>query len=226
MSRRIILSSNEQQIQTILLNVVNELAAKSNKPPVQLRIAGGWVRDKLMGLESNDIDIAIDTMTGEPFALAVKEYMHQNGFHMSQVSKIQMNPDKSKHLETATARILGLDIDFVNLRSEKYQEDSRNPQIVSKFNKEFGTPLEDALRRDITINSLFYNIHTNEVEDFTGHGLDDLEKKLIRTPMPPLQTLTDDPLRVLRVIRFCTRFGYKLSEDIIDAAKQPSLRVL
>jgi tRNA nucleotidyltransferase (CCA-adding enzyme) len=84
-----------------------------------------------MGKESNDIDIAIDTMTGEPFALAVKEFLHKEGQKMSRVSKIQVNPEKSKHLETATAKVLGFELDFVNLRSETYQEDSRNPQIVS-----------------------------------------------------------------------------------------------
>jgi tRNA nucleotidyltransferase (CCA-adding enzyme) len=170
-----------------------------------------------MGLESNDIDIAIDTMNGEPFAVAVKEYMQSNGFHMSQVSKIQMNPEKSKHLETATARVLGQDVDFVNLRSETYHEHSRNPQV------EFGTPLEDALRRDLTINALFYNLHTNQVEDFSGHGLKDLEDRFARTPLPPYQTLLDDPLRVLRIIRFATRFGYNIDQEIRNAARNPTV---
>jgi len=92
-------------------------------------------------LESNDIDIAIDTMSGEPFALAVKDYMESNGYHMSHVAKIQMNPEKSKHSETATARISDQEIDFVNLRSETYHEHSRNPLV------EFGSPLEDAMRK-------------------------------------------------------------------------------
>jgi tRNA nucleotidyltransferase (CCA-adding enzyme) len=168
-----------------------------------------------MGMDSNDIDIAIDTMSGEPFALAVKDYMERNGYHMSQVSKIQMNPEKSKHLETATARLLDQEIDFVNLRSETYHEHSRNPEV------EFGSPLEDALRRDLTINSLFYNLHTNQVEDFTGHGLEDMKNQYARTPLPPFQTLLDDPLRLLRIIRFATRFGYSLDPTIMEAAKNP-----
>jgi tRNA nucleotidyltransferase (CCA-adding enzyme) len=69
-----------------------------------------------------------------------------------------------------------------------------------------GTPLEDALRRDLTINSLFYNINKKEVEDFTGKGIEDLKHGIIRTPLDPLQTFLDDPLRILRTIRFATRF--------------------
>ena len=70
-------------------------------------------------------------MCGEPFAMHVKNYMEESGLHMSGIATIQVNPEKSKHLETATARILGNDVDFVNLRSEKYHEDSRNPTVVS-----------------------------------------------------------------------------------------------
>ena len=109
----IVLNEIESRIQKTLLQVIKGLP----NPPT-LRIAGGWVRDKLLGLSSNDIDIAIDNMNGEPFAHLVKEYMTIKGGGMSHVSKIQLNPEKSKHLETATARLFGLDVDFVNLRSE------------------------------------------------------------------------------------------------------------
>lgn len=91
-------------------------------------------------------------------------------------------------------------IDLVNLRSEKYTDDSRVPVI------EIGSPEEDALRRDLTINALFYNINEQKVEDFTGKGLEDLQNGIIRTPLDPLQTFLDDPLRVLRTIRFACRF--------------------
>jgi tRNA nucleotidyltransferase (CCA-adding enzyme) len=171
----IVLNEIEKKIQKTLLQVIKGL----NNPPT-LRIAGGWVRDKLLGLSSNDIDIAIDNMNGEPFAHLVKEYMNSLGGGMSQVTKIQLNPEKSKHLETATARLYGLDIDFVNLRSETYNDDSRHPTVT------FGSPLQDALRRDITINALFYNLHTEQVEDFTGFGLLDMKEKRIRTPLPEL----------------------------------------
>ena len=81
---------------------------------------------------------------------------------------IKSNSDKSKHLETAIIRVEGQWIDFVNLRHEKYTENSRVPEI------EIGTPEEDAYRRDLTINSLFYNINEQKIEDFTKMGLSDL----------------------------------------------------
>lgn len=63
-----------------------------------------------------------------------------------------------------------------------------------------GTPLEDAERRDLTINSMFYNIQEEKIEDFTGKGLDDLRASIARTPLDPYKTFTDDPLRILRTI--------------------------
>ena len=114
-----------------------------------------------MGLDSEDLDIALDTVKGEAFALHLQEFARTQGLEIGHVATISVNPEKSKHLETATAHILGKSIDFVHLRTETYNDDSRNPLVG------FGTPLEDALRRDITINALFYNIQSEQVEDFT-----------------------------------------------------------
>lgn len=80
----------------------------------------------------------------------------------------------------------------------------------------FGTPYEDAVRRDTTINSLFFNVHTRRVEDLTGTGIADLQEGIVRTPLEALQTFTDDPLRVLRCIRFAARLGYSLDDGIWD----------
>lgn len=85
--------------------------------------------------------------------------------------------------------------------------------------------MEDALRRDITINALFYNIHTHQVEDFTGKGLSDLENGIVRTPLQPVQTFLDDPLRILRVIRFASRFNYKILDGIWEAFKLEEVKV-
>lgn len=87
-----------------------------------------------------------------------------------------------------------------------------------------GTPEEDALRRDLTINSLFYNVHSRQVEDWTRHGLDDLEKKIARTPLPPRQTYLDDPLRVLRTVRFSSRFGLTIQPDVAEAIKEEDIQ--
>ena len=116
-------------------------------------------------------------------------------------------------------RIHGVMIDLVNLRSEKYTEESRVPTI------DIGTPEEDAYRRDLTINSLFYNINEKKVEDFTGKGIEDLKNGTIRTPLEPLQTFLDDPLRVLRTIRFATRFDFHIIDEIYEAAKDPRVLV-
>ena len=93
---------------------------------------------------------------------------------------IKANSEKSKHLETATIRVHGMMIDLVNLRSEKYSDDSRVPTI------EIGTPEEDAYRRDLTINAMFYNINKGRVEDFTKRGENDLRLGIVRTPLEPL----------------------------------------
>ena len=71
-----------------------------------------------------------------------------------------------------------------------------------------GTPTEDALRRDLCFNALFYNINEGKVEDFTGKGVEDLRNGVCRTPLEPVQTFLDDPLRVVRTIRFANRFNF------------------
>ena len=109
------------------------------------------------------------------------------------------------------------DIDFVNLRKEEYDESSRIPSVS------IGTPLEDAYRRDLTINSLFYNINTGVVEDYTMQGISDLHDRVVRTPLPALETFREDPLRVLRTVRFATRYECSIQPDIIQAAKDPDI---
>lgn len=113
----------------------------------------------------------------------------------------------------------GVFIDLVNLRSEKYTEDSRVPVI------DIGTPEEDAFRRDLTINSMFYNINEDKVEDHTKLGETDLKEGIVRTPLEPLQTFLDDPLRVLRTVRFATRFDFKIAPEILPAAHDPRVIV-
>jgi tRNA nucleotidyltransferase/poly(A) polymerase len=119
--QQIQLSELETELCEILMKLV-----KDNQLQTQMRIAGGWVRDKLLNLESHDIDIALDNMTGEAFAS-----LFSNCLGASSIGKIRANPEASKHLETACVRYKGIDIDFVNLRSEDYSQDSRIPTIVN-----------------------------------------------------------------------------------------------
>ena len=191
----------------------------------EARIAGGWVRDKLLGLPSHDLDVSLSSLTGHQFALFLKAYLesdrfsqtklaHEIAMHlphrgaMGTIGKIAANPEQSKNLETATTNVLGFDLDFVNLRKEVYEGTHRIP-VMS-----FGTPLDDAMRRDITVNALFYNVHTASIEDWTEHGLHDLHHGIVRTPMDPASTFNDDPLRILRCVRFSSRFGYEIHSDI------------
>lgn len=219
----------ESTLKELLLDVAEYIREQTivkggseDTPQTELRFTGGWVRDKLLGVDSHDIDVGISTMTGYQYGMALKEYLdipenldkykenHPDGkLNEAIVSlhKIDANPEKSKHLETVTTKIFGLDIDLVNLRKETYSEDSRNPQM------EFGTAQEDAMRRDATINALFYNLNESKVEDLTGFGFTDMQNKIIRTPLEPFQTFKDDPLRVLRLIRFASRLGYRIHED-------------
>ena len=87
-----------------------------------------------------------------------------------------------------------------------------------------GTPLDDAMRRDLTLNALFYNINEQKVEDFTGKGIDDLRNKIARTPLEPLQTFLDDPLRILRSIRFAVKYNLQMVKEIKEAAANPEVR--
>lgn len=217
---KINLNDNESKLRGLLLkfcNYYNESAPREEK--LEIRITGGWVRDKLLGKESHDLDIALNNLSGEEFADQLLKYLEKNEpQYVFKRNTIKSNPEKSKHLETCTARVMGFDIDFVNLRSENYSENSRVPQI------ECGTAEEDAFRRDATLNALFYNINRDMVEDFTRKGLDDLRNGILRTPLDPLQTFLDDPLRVLRLIRFASRFNFKIDDLTFEAMKKPEIR--
>lgn len=216
------LNAREQQLRCLLLDVCRSIdAAGDVAEPLVVRWAGGWVRDRLLGAESHDIDVAINAMTGVAFAQRMCDFCASPDAvdrhaiapdDVGNLHNVARNPEKSKHLETAMVRMFGLDLDFVNLRRETYASDSRNPYM------EFGTAEEDALRRDATINALFYNLHTDRVEDFTG-GLPDMAARTIRTPLDPLQTFTDDPLRVLRLVRFASRLQFTIdpaTEQVMD----------
>ncbi|KAH8728667.1 hypothetical protein GQ44DRAFT_724120 [Phaeosphaeriaceae sp. PMI808] len=240
------LTEVESKLRQLLLDVatyIDDTPAKEDVTSVQvpqdlasqktiLRWTGGWVRDKLLKVGSHDIDLAINKMTGEHFGLKMQEYLeipgnaekhgligegeassaHDKSKKIAPgLHKIEANPEKSKNLETATTRIMGIDLDLVNLRKETYNEVSRNPEM------EFGTAEEDAMRRDATVNAMFYNLHTCQVEDFTQRGFDDMAAKIIRTPLEPTQTFKDDPLRILRLIRFASRLDYVIDPETAKA---------
>lgn len=194
------ISEFEQKIFSFLLS--------HNPQNSTFRIAGGWVRDKIIGIENDDIDITIDNMSGQEYLKILESEISPNEKNIIKI--IKNSNEKSSSLQTATINLFGKDIDIVNLRKEVYKQNSRIPDISK------GTPEEDALRRDITINCLFYNINKKYVEDFTQKGLNDLKNGIINTPKDAKISFNEDPLRCLRIIRFATRFRFKLSENIED----------
>lgn len=205
-SPNINLTPEEQQVFSTILAIDKQFNLGQ-----QYRVVGGWIRDRLLGVQSDDIDIALDKMTGQQFKQYAEQYARQNqdsGIGKSYV--VDQNPDASKHLETTAIQFGPFKIDFVNLRTEDYASDSRIPTMKP------GTPEEDASRRDLTINSLFYNIGTGQVEDYVG-GLQDLQTLTLRTPLDPKQTFLDDPLRMLRVLRFHSRYkGSNIAPETIE----------
>ncbi|GMF21270.1 unnamed protein product [Phytophthora fragariaefolia] len=148
---------------------------------------------------------------GAKFAWYITKFQRERKLPPSSVGVVKANSDKSKHLEVATVTIEGSTVDLVHLRAEEYTQDSRVPEV------RFATPEDDATRRDLTINALFYNLHTRKVEDFTGKGVEDLQAGVIRTPREPVQTFLDDPLRVLRALRFACEFGFSLDPELEKA---------
>lgn len=213
-AKHISLTDDERDLFDLLLKASKTLPSQPTP-----RVVGGWIRDRLLGLESDDIDIMLDNATGEEFAKAVSSLLGTNSPHV-----VKANPHKSKHVNTAkldvpvkSGKIFS--VDFAIARDEVYDDDSRIPSSIST-----ATPEEDATRRDLTINSLFYNLSTGEVEDFTGRGLKDLRDGLAITPLEPMKTFSDDPLRCFRVVRFAARFDLTIDEAVLNAMLRPEIR--
>jgi len=207
------LTSDEKEI----FSVINQVIEKYT-PSTQCFAVGGWVRDKLLGVPSDDIDIMLSNISGEDFAKLVTKHIGIKDAHT-----IHSNPEKSKHLTTAKAYIplssgKVQEVDFAQARQEVYVPGSRIPEIKP------ATPQNDAMRRDLTINSMFYNLMTDKIEDFTGKGIKDLLTNTIRTPEDPLKTFSDDPLRIWRVIRFCAKYNGNIDPATYQAMTNPKLR--
>ena len=159
-------------------------------------IAGGFVRDMILGLDNKDIDICVEISGGGGILLAEFLAKELNG----------TNVVIFERFGTAQTVIDGLELEFVMTRRESYNNvDDRNPDVV------FGTIQEDVFRRDLTINSLLLNISTGEVLD--------LKNGIIRTTSDPSIIFDEDPLRVLRVIRFSSRFGFTIEEEAFKNIK-------
>ena len=201
---------------------------------VQMRVAGGWVRDKLLGTPSDDIDIALsrsigseEGITGEEFVESIYDYAQSILGDKNPLKDkwiIEANEQKSKNIAPAALSIETpsgnvYKVEFVNLRTEIYDPTSRVP--VTGITND---PEEDAQRRDLTINSMFYNLGDDIIEDYVG-GEEDLANKFLRTPLDPKKTFMDDPLRMLRVLRFYSRYpNAKIDPSILQAFRDPEVQ--
>ena len=164
-------------------------------------VVGGFVRDLLMGNEPKDIDLLIDGNIEDGMAFA-KWFCKKIGTYEE-----GENPILYGLYGTAMFQFMGEKIECVAPRSEKYKEDSRNPEVSSC------SIVDDCYRRDFTVNSMFINISTNELVDFSDNGLEDLKNKIIRSTSNPDIIFEQDPLRLLRAIRFACRLGFEI-EDV------------
>lgn len=188
-----------------LLNLIRE-TIKFTHFDNHVYVVGGSVRDSILGLPIKDLDLVIDIPNG---GLLFSTYMTMK--HQCFVTST--NPVIFETYGTAKFQLYkheefkDIEIECVQTRKEQYHKENRNPETV------FGTIEEDAKRRDLTINSLYYNISQDKLCDFNGTGYSDLCAKIIRTPTDPDITFNDDPLRIMRVIRFSTRLGWGIDKD-------------
>ena len=192
----------EREIFTLIEQTANELGYPTY-------VVGGYVRDRLLARASKDMDIVC---VG-------------NGIRLAQNIASRMHPIPRvvvyKRFGTAMLRCKDLEIEFVGARKESYRHDSRKPTV------ENGSLEEDQNRRDFTINALAVSLNGRtfgHIIDPFG-GLQHLEDKLIKTPLEPGKTFSDDPLRMMRAIRFATQLGFEIDSNTLQAISKYRNRI-
>ena len=163
-------------------------------------VIGGYVRDFLLGKENDDLDFVV-VGNGIAMAKAVAEAVNAKKF------------DYYESYGTAKVTYNNIDLEFVGARKEFYHRESRNPIV------EDGTLKDDMDRRDLTINDMAFCINASRFGELIDpyNGLEDLQNKRIITPLDPNITFSDDPLRMLRAIRFAARFDFTISDNTFKA---------
>jgi poly(A) polymerase len=183
--------------------MLKKIGAVADAESVEAYVVGGFVRDKLLGKDVNDIDIVV-VGDGVAFCKAVAKSLHRKNIVTYEKFGTAMLPTESGKIE------------FVGARKERYDRESRNPSV------ETGTLQDDLSRRDFTINAMAISINAAAwgalADPFDGQA--DLKISRIRTPLDPLTTFDDDPLRIMRAIRFSSQLGFTIEENTLAAIPQ------
>ena len=185
------------------------VGAEADRLGLECYVIGGYVRDLFLHRESTDIDVVV-VGSGISLAEAVAKKLGK-GAHLSVF----------KTYGTAQVKRGDLELEFVGARRESYTRDSRNPIV------EDGTLQEDQDRRDFTINAMAICLNSARYGELLDpfDGIGDLERCIIRTPLNPDITFSDDPLRMMRAIRFATQLGFDLHPDTFDAIRRNASRL-
>lgn len=188
----------KQHLQHQIFTVISTVADQLNQ---ETYVIGGYVRDLILNRPSHDIDV-VTIGSGIQLAEMVAKKLGPN---------IQVNVFKT--YGTAMLKHQSLEVEFVGARKESYQPNSRNPVV------EDGTLDEDQKRRDFTINALAICLNKDRLGELIDPfgGIQDLEDKIIRTPLEPGITFSDDPLRMMRAIRFATQLGFTIENKTLEA---------
>jgi len=188
----------KQHLQHSLFNIISRTSAELD---VQAFVIGGFVRDLLLNRPSKDIDIVV-IGNGIQFAESVAKKLH-------------VKLSVFKNFGTAQLKYQDVEVEFVGARKESYRSDSRKPIV------EDGTLEDDQKRRDFTINALALALHPARFGEMLDpfDGVADLERKLIRTPLNPVETFSDDPLRMLRAVRFASQLNFTIDPVALEAIK-------
>jgi poly(A) polymerase len=188
--------------------VLEQIALAAQELGTPCYLIGGFVRDKILNRRTKDMDVVC---VGDGIALAHKVAGY---FDNAKVSFF-------KTYGTAQIKWNDLEIEFVGARKESYRHDSRNPDV------EPGTLKDDQLRRDFTINALAISLNEADYGSLVDPfgGIADLEAKIIRTPLEPAQTFIDDPLRMMRAIRFASQLQFTISEEAFRGIKENAERI-
>ena len=194
------------QKEQFILKKISSAAAEAKVPAF---LIGGFVRNKIIGRPANDFDIVC---LGDGIQLAQQV-----------AERFSPRPDVVffKTFGTAQIKLDGLEIEFVGARKESYKSDSRKPEV------EPGTIEDDQNRRDFTINTLAISLNKEDygalIDPF--NGISDIEARIIKTPLEPAQTFTDDPLRMMRAIRFAAQLEFQIQPETFQAIKDNKERI-